>query len=280
MEPAEPIAIAITNRRGMVGLQELVRSRWVFPLFHLLLGSYCFGVAPRPIATLSIWLTMQIGVHAGYHRYFAHRAFRTWPLFEFVLGMTGCLALQNGPIWWSAKHRIHHLHSDTGLDCHSPNKGFLHSHIGWLMSKDIGAIDWRFVRDLRRPIPLWIEGHQDWIHGAYVLIIFLLGGWENLLNCWILPIVICWHTTFSTNSFCHAFGTRPHECHPRMACNARNNPLVAILNLGEGWHNNHHSNPSRAHHGYYRWYQIDVVYSVLYVLELLGLIWHVRRRRR
>ena len=77
-----------------------------------------------------------------------------------------------------------------------------------------------------------------------MLTILLLGGWESLLNCWMLPIVICWHTTFSTNSFCHVLGTRPHKCHPALACNARNNLLVAIINLGEGWHNNHHANPS------------------------------------
>jgi stearoyl-CoA desaturase (delta-9 desaturase) len=260
--------------------QELVRGRWVFLLFHLSLGAYCAGVTLRPIATLMVWLMMQVGIHAGHHRYFAHRSFRTYPWFEFVLGAAGCLALQNGPIWWSAKHRIHHLHADTELDNHSPSKSFWHSHIGWLLADGVGDIEWHYVSDLRRPIPLWIESHQDWIHGLYVMTILLLGGWQSLLNCWVLPIVICWHTTFSTNSFCHVLGTRPHKCQPGAVCNARNNLLVAIINLGEGWHNNHHANPSLGHHGYYRWYQIDIVYTVLLAWEWLGLIWQLKRRRQ
>jgi stearoyl-CoA desaturase (delta-9 desaturase) len=265
---------------GRGSLQEFVRGRWVFSIFHLSLLSFWFGATPDPQCTLLIWFFMQMGVHAGYHRYFAHRSFRTYPWFEFILGVVGCLALQNGPIWWSAKHRSHHMHADTELDQHSPKKSFWHSHIGWLLADCVGEIEWRYVADLRRPIPLWIEKHQDWLHGIYVCGGLLLGGWEGLLNWWVLPIVICWHTTFSTNSICHTVGTCPQRCHPIAVCNARNNILVAIINLGEGWHNNHHARPTLSHHGYYRWYQLDIVYSVLLVFEFFGLVWNLKRSNR
>src|SRR5207247_11162427 len=93
-------------------------------------------------------------------------------------------------------------------------------------------------------------------------------------------MVLCWHTSLGTNYFAHAVGSHPAECPPRGSCAARNNALVALLDLGEGWHNNHHAHPTYAHHGFYRWYQVDVVYLVLLVLEQLGIIWDVKRRPR
>jgi stearoyl-CoA desaturase (delta-9 desaturase) len=258
-------------------LQEFAQSRLVFLLFHLSLLAYLFGAVADPLGTLLVWFVMQFGVHAGFHRYFSHRSFRTYPWFEFMLGLAGCLAYQSGPIWWSSKHRHHHQYADTGLDRHSPLKNFWHAHIGWLWVKGAGAIEWHYVKDLRRPIPLWLEATQPWIHAAYMAMCYLIGGWSGVLNWWAAPIVICWHTTFSTNSVCHLLGTHSQGCHPRGICNARNNALVAILNLGEGWHNNHHANPAVSHHGFYRWYQIDIVYGILVALEKLGIVWKLRR---
>lgn len=260
-------------------LQDFAQSHWVFLAFHLALISYAFGTPADPLGTLLAWFVMQVGVHAGFHRYFAHRSFQTSAWFEFVLGLAGCLAYQSGPIWWSSKHRRHHQHADTEEDHHSPIKSLWHAHIGWLWVKGAGDIEWRYVRDLRRPIPLWLQANQAWIHMAYLVAAFLLGGWSGILNWWILPIVICWHTTFSTNSICHILGTHSQACRPRAACNARNNAVIAIMNLGEGWHNNHHANPRLSHHGFYRWYQIDIVYSILVLLEALGVVWNLRRAR-
>lgn len=260
--------------------QQIARSRWTFLLFHLLLLLYAAGAPPHLAGTAVAWFVMQFGVHAGYHRYFTHGSFRTYRWVEFALGCAGCLAFQNGPIWWASKHRRHHQCADAAGDHHSPTKGFWHAHIGWLWDDGAGRIDWEYVADLRRPVPLWIERHQAWIHGAYVLAAFWYGGWSGVLAWWVAPIVICWHTTFSTNSICHLFGSHPYPCPPRNSCLARNNPVVALLNLGEGWHNNHHASPGLAHHGFHRWYQVDVVFSVLWVLERLRLIWNLKRRRR
>jgi|GEM_PF-216005 len=251
--------------------------KWTFFLFHFLFLLYFLVGQIDLIGSLTVWFVMQMGVHTGYHRYFSHRSFRTSPWFEFILGCAGCLAFQRGPLWWAATHRSHHRHADTSVDLHSPTKGFWHSHIGWLWLKEADNIDCSLVRDLLRPIPVWIESHQEWIHGVYIMSVYLGGGFNGLLAWWVAPIVLCWHTTFATNSFCHTFGSHPYPCRPHGFCMARNNFVVAIANLGEGWHSNHHANPSWCHHGFYRWYQIDIVYVVLWVLERLRIVWGVRK---
>ncbi len=260
-------------------LQESAGSRWMFLLFHLLLLSYGFGAETHLAGTVMVWFVMQVGIHAGYHRYYSHGSFRTSAWFEFLLGLAGCLAYQGGPLWWASKHRRHHQAADTELDLHSPTKGFWHAHLGWFLEKGVWDIDWKYVPDLQRPVPLWIETHKAGIHCAYIAVAYVVGGWNGVLNWWIAPIVLCWHTTASTNSICHLLGTHPFRCHPHETCMARNNFFVALANLGEGWHNNHHANPSFANHGFYRWYQLDVVYCVLLVWEKLGVVWDLRRKR-
>jgi stearoyl-CoA desaturase (delta-9 desaturase) len=258
--------------------RRVAQSRWTFLVLHLVCLVYLFIGEIDIAGSLAVWFVMQIGIHAGYHRYFSHRSFQTHPWFEWVLGCAGSLAFQNGPLWWASKHRRHHQCADTGDDLHSPKEGFWHSHIGWLWSKEATEIDWRFIPDLLRPVPVWIERNQVWMRGIYLSVICLGSGWTGLVTWWILPVVACWHTTFATNSFCHKLGRQTYPCHPYGSCMARNNFLVAIANLGEGWHSNHHANPSYGHHGFYRWYQLDVVYLVLLALERMGIIWELKRR--
>ena len=135
---------------------------------------------------------------------------------------------------------------------------------------------------MRRPHLLWVERNDVPIRVAYAASLALLFGWSGILTYYVVPMVLCWHTSLSTNYFAHAVGSHPAECPPRGSCAARNNALMALVDLGEGWHNNHHAHPTYAHHGFYRWYQVDVVYLVLLVLEKLGIIWDVKRgpRRR
>jgi stearoyl-CoA desaturase (delta-9 desaturase) len=180
-----------------------------------------------------------------------------------------------------SEHRHHHRTADTDADFHTPRHGFWHSHAGWLLKKGVAdRIDWDLIPDLRRPIPLWVHRHQVAIGVAYALAIVVTCGWPGLLTYLVVPVVCCWHTTLAGNSFTHSIGSQPAECPPRGSCAARNNALVALLNLGEGWHNNHHAYPSYAHHGFHRWYEVDIVYLVLLVLEKLGVIWDVKRRPR
>jgi stearoyl-CoA desaturase (delta-9 desaturase) len=254
-------------------------TRWSFLVFHLLFAASWFVGEPHLLGSLLVWGLLQFGVHAGFHRYFAHRSFKTHPWFEFVLAFLGCLAYQQGPLWWASEHRHHHRSADTDDDFHSPRHGFWEAHIGWLLRKDArDRINWDLIPDLRRPIPLWVQRHQFAIRALYAASLALATGWSGILSYWIVPVVLCWHASLATNSFCHSLGSRPIACPPRGSCNARNNAIVALLNLGEGWHNNHHAYPAYAHHGFHRWYEVDVVYLVLLVLERLGVIWDVRRR--
>ena len=257
--------------------QRTARSKWTFIFFHVaFIGYWIFGDV-RVAGSLIVWFVMQLGVHAGYHRYFTHCSFRTHEWFEAVLACVGCLALQNGPLWWAATHRQHHHFADTQADLHSPKQGFWHAHIGWLWSRKADVIDCSLVRDLYRRVPVWVESNQAFIHGAYILTLCSIGGPQALLAFWVTPIVLCWHTTFATNSFCHRFGSQPQSCHPDGFCMARNNLIVGIINLGEGWHNNHHGSPSKCRHGFYRWYELDIVYVILLILEKLRVVWALKR---
>lgn len=261
--------------------RSVAHTRFWFLVFHLLFAASWFVGRPDVLGSLLVWFLLQFGVFAGYHRYFAHRSYKTHPWFEAVLAILGCLSFQGGVLWWVSEHRHHHRTADTGEDFHSPNDGFWHSHMGWLLRKDIDdRINWDLIPDLRRPIPLWVTRNDIPIKIAYAASLALIFGWHGILAYWVVPVVVCWHTSLATNSFCHALGSQPAECPPRGSCRARNNPVIAILNLGEGWHNNHHTHPGYAHHGFHRWYQLDVVYLVLLVLEKLGVIWDVKRRPR
>jgi stearoyl-CoA desaturase (delta-9 desaturase) len=226
-----------------------------------------------------VWFATQLAVHAGYHRCFAHRSFRTHPVIEVIFGCVGSATLQNGPLWWATTHRRHHRFADTEGDCHSPIHGFFHAHSSWLWTTALEEADLRPHPDLVRPHLIWVENHKLLIGGAWVTAVGLAWGVAGLVSYWLLPAVACWHTTSLTNSVAHTFGTRPFACHPRSSCRAANNAIVAWLNLGEGWHNNHHANPACCHHGFYRWYQLDVTYVVIWLLARLGLVWNVRTLR-
>jgi len=254
-------------------------TRVSFLIFHLLFAAWWFVGHPHPLGALLAWSILQVGVFAGYHRYFAHRSYKTHPWFEFVLAVLGSLAYQGGLLWWVSEHRHHHRTADTDADFHSPRDGFWRSHMGWVLRDDIDdRINWDLIPDLVRPHLLWVDRNDLRIKAAYAAALALMFGWTGVLTYWVVPVVWCWHTSLATNSFCHAFGSHRAECPPKGSCAARNNALVALLNLGEGWHNNHHAHPSYAHHGFHRWYELDVVYLFLLGLEKLGIIWDVKRR--
>jgi stearoyl-CoA desaturase (Delta-9 desaturase) len=255
------------------------RTRLGFLIAHLLFAASWFVGTPNLLGSLLVWFVLQVGVWAGYHRYFTHRSYKTHPWFEVVLAVVGSLASQGGLFWWVSLHRHHHRTADTEEDFHSPRHGFWRSYMGWLLRDDVDErIKGAVSPDLRRPHLLWVERNDLRIRVAYAASLALLFGWSGILTYYIVPMVLCWHTSLGTNFFAHAVGSHPAECPPRGSCAARNNALVALLDLGEGWHNNHHAHPTYAHHGFYRWYQVDIVYLVLLVLEKLGIIWDVKRR--
>jgi stearoyl-CoA desaturase (delta-9 desaturase) len=283
MKPMGTISSAVPREPQIEGIRgrTVASTRWSFFIFHVLFAASWFVGQPNLLGSLLAWSILQVGVFAGYHRYFAHRSYKTHPWFEFVLAVLGSLAYQGGLLWWVSEHRHHHRTADTDEDFHSPRDGFWHSHMGWLLRDGVDdGIKWDLIPDLRRPHLVWVDRNDVWIKVAYAAALALMFGWSGILTYWVVPVVLCWHTSLATNSFCHAFGSHPTECPPKGSCKARNNALVGFLNLGEGWHNNHHVHPGYAHHGFHRWYELDVVYLVLLGLEKLGIIWDVKRRPR
>jgi stearoyl-CoA desaturase (Delta-9 desaturase) len=213
-------------------------------------------------------------VTAGYHRYFAHRTYKTSRAFQFVLAILGATSMQNGPIWWASVHRRHHKFSDGPGDPHSPAyRGFWYAHIGWVFDKTMPRPrDDSNVTDLTRfPELRWVDRH-DWIPlGGYAAACFALGGVPGLLWGFVVSTLAVFHATMLINSLAHVRGSRRYETHDR----SRNNALLAILTLGEGWHNNHHRYMSSARQGFF-WWEVDVSYYVLRVFARFSLVWDVR----
>ncbi len=214
-----------------------------------------------------------LAVTISYHRYFSHRSFKTSRVGQFALAVAGCLNVQNGPLWWAAHHRIHHRNSDREGDVHSPVRGgFVWAHCGWLFATLSGP-DRAGVRDLSRYRELvWLE--RLWLLPSVVAIglCWLLGGWAAVCVCFCLTAVVIQHMTFAVNSFGHLIGSRRYQTPDR----SRNSFVLAVLTLGDGWHNNHHHYPHAAQAGF-RWWEIDASFRLIRLAERLGLVWDVRR---
>jgi stearoyl-CoA desaturase (delta-9 desaturase) len=256
---------------------------WVVALPFLGMHIICSAVFFTGIHSLDLvlcglcYFARMFGITAGYHRYFSHRSFKTGRLFQFFMACLGCSALQKGPLWWAANHRGHHRHSDTDLDPHSPViHGIWWSHVGWVLAKDHEATDLHVVRDLARfPELRWLNCWH-WLPGIALAVgCWLLGGWTGLLWGFFVSTVLLYHGVFTVNSLCHLFGRRRFLT----ADQSRNNPFVALITLGEGWHNNHHHYQSSAKQGFF-WWEIDVSYYLLKLLSLFGLVWDLRKPTR
>ncbi len=261
-------------------------SAWVTSVPFVLLHLACLGVlftnAPPLALALcaATYFVRMFGITAGYHRYFAHRSYRTSRPFQFLLACLGCSAMQKGPLWWAAHHRQHHRHSDTEDDPHSPHAtSFWWSHVGWILSEEHKDNPEHEIHDWARyPELRWLD-RNHWVPGlALAALCFVFGLWTGAgaWNClvwgFVVSTVLLYHAVFSVNSLCHLFGRRRYDT----ADDSRNNLLVALLTLGEGWHNNHHHYQSSANQGFF-WWEVDVSYYLIRLLGLVGLVWDVRR---
>ncbi len=217
------------------------------------------------------------GITAGYHRYFAHRSYKTSRVFQFVLAWLGCSALQKGPLWWAGHHRHHHLYSDTPDDPHSPLAGSLwQSHVGWVLAEEYDNTEWKTIHDLSRFWELRLLNRFHWVPGILLgLLCWLIDGWTGLMWGFFVSNVLLYHAVFMVNSVCHIFGRRRYATKD----DSRNNWFVALLTLGEGWHNNHHYYQSSANQGFF-WWEIDVSYYLIKALERMWLVWDVRKPPR
>ncbi|WP_448031891.1 acyl-CoA desaturase [Bradyrhizobium liaoningense] len=232
------------------------------------------GISWQAVAICIVlyWLRM-FAITAGYHRYFSHRAYATSRVFQFVLAFLAQSSAQKSVLWWAAKHRHHHLHSDTAQDVHSPrHKGFLYSHVGWIFYRQHDGTDLVKVSDLASyPELMWL--HRLELLPAVVLagLCFLIGGWSGLVVGFLWSTVVLYHATFCINSLAHVHGRKRYVT----GDDSRNNWLLAFLTMGEGWHNNHHAYQASARQGFY-WYEIDLTYYVLVAMSWLGIVWDLK----
>lgn len=255
--------------RKVSGLRDGGTAFW---LVHLAcLAVFFTGVTWSAVAVCAalFWLRM-FGVTAGYHRYFAHRSYKTSRPFQFVLALIGTLAVQKGVLWWAANHRVHHKYSDQEDDVHSPvQRGFWWSHVGWILSPDFEATDLDRIPDMAKyPELRWLNEHYLLPPVTLAVLLTLVGGAPWLVWGFFVSTTLLWHATFTINSLAHVWGSRRYETTDA----SRNNVWLALLTMGEGWHNNHHRYMNSARQGFF-WWEIDLSYYVLVALSWVGLIW-------
>lgn len=251
---------------------------------------------------VGMYLATAVGITVGYHRYFTHKSFKTSPPVAAVLAALGSMAVEGPMLQWVATHRKHHQHSDGHDDPHSPHahgttlwgmvRGIWHAHMGWIIAtktfvptKERGGFVpddlRRYVRDLVKvrmyrwmnaSFPLWVVlglaipaalGGLFTMSWMGVLLGFIWGG--------LVRVFLVHHVTWSINSVCHIWGTRPFRSHDE----SRNNAIFGVLALGEGWHNNHHAFPASARHGL-RWWEVDVSYLIIRGMGAAGLASDIR----
>eukprot|EP00879_Flechtneria_rotunda_P014913 GHRR01015583.1.p1 GENE.GHRR01015583.1~~GHRR01015583.1.p1 ORF type:complete len:384 (+),score=68.88 GHRR01015583.1:424-1575(+) len=249
----------------------------------IVMHAVAFLVAPfyfswRNVAIgMFTWSLMHaIGICFSYHRQLTHRSFKTPKWLEYLAAWLGSQAAQGDPIEWVSNHRYHHLHTDTPLDPHSPYEGFWWSHMGWFANQQAACerptLDHSNVTDLTcQPFYKFLQATWFWQLIARHLITQAFFGTEAV--CWTLafPIVWGWHVTFLVNSAAHLWGYQIYETGDL----SRNNWWVALLTAGEGWHNAHHAFPFSARHGL-EWYEVDLTYMVVCLLQAVGLAWDVQ----
>jgi stearoyl-CoA desaturase (delta-9 desaturase) len=246
-----------------------------FVLVHLsCIAAIWSGVTWSALALCAaLYVLRMFAVVAGYHRYFSHRAFATGRAFQFVLAVLAQSSAQKSVLWWAAKHRHHHIHSDTEQDVHSPRrKGFVYSHVGWIFDREHDQADLSKVADLTRwPELVWLKRFELLPAIALATVCLLVAGWSGLVVGFLWSTVLLYHATFCINSLAHVRGSKRYVT----GDDSRNNWLLAILTLGEGWHNNHHAFQSSARQGF-KWWEVDVAFYLLKIMSWLGLIWDLK----
>ncbi|TVR03772.1 MAG: acyl-CoA desaturase [Deltaproteobacteria bacterium] len=243
------------------------------PLLLIWIGFSWQGVA----LCIGSYALRMFGVTAGYHRYFSHRSYKAGRVMQFLLAFLAQTSAQKGVLWWASHHRHHHWHSDKPTDVHSPKQhGFWWSHVGWVLSGAWDETDRERVRDLTKyPELVWLDRHHLLPPLLYAAALFAIWGWAGIVWGFLISTVLLWHGTFTINSLSHVFGRRVYDT----TDTSRNNWLLAIITLGEGWHNNHHFFQRSTAQGF-RWYEFDATYLTLKVMSWLRLVSDVTRPPR
>lgn len=259
-----------------------------FILLHLsALFVFAVGVSPIAVAVmLATYAIRVLGITVGYHRYFSHRAFRTGRVMQFILAVMGASAVQRGPLWWAAHHRHHHKYSDQPEDAHSPvQDSFWWSHMFWFLSNGNYRTRSEDIRDFAKyPELVFLDRFDTCVPIFTYTSLFLAGGWiaavwpESGTSGWqmlvwggVIGTLLAYHATFTINSLVHVFGSKRYETGDE----SRNNAWLWPITFGESWHNNHHHFAASARLGFY-WWEIDLGWYFLKVLEKLGLAWDLK----
>lgn len=237
------------------------------------LFAFWTGVNTAALTLLAVtFFVRMFAITGAYHRFFSHRTYHTSRAFQFVLAFLGASAVQKGPLWWAAVHRVHHRRSDKSGDPHSPRDGFWHSHQGWIFDSEWGDTRLDEIKDLTQyPELVWLNRWHIVPPIALGSLCFWIGGWSGFIWGFAISTVACWHSTYSINSLTHIWGRPRYET----GDDSRNNWILALVTLGEGWHNNHHYFQSSARQGFF-WWEIDITYYILRGLQAVGLIWDMR----
>ncbi|MBO6933738.1 MAG: acyl-CoA desaturase [Deltaproteobacteria bacterium] len=246
-----------------------------FILCHLVaFGAIWTGITwQAAVVCLVLYVVRMWGVTAGYHRYFSHRTFKTSRVFQFILAFIAMSSAQKGVLWWGAHHRRHHKHSDQPGDIHSPVLGgFWHSHMGWLFYDGASDTDMDKIKDFAKyPELVWLNKYFLVPPTVLAVACLTFFGLPGLIVGFFWSTVLLWHGTFFINSLAHVFGKRRFQT----TDDSRNGVFLALITLGEGWHNNHHRYQASARNGFY-WWELDVTYYVLKALSWLGIVWDLR----
>ncbi len=259
-------------------IPDYCRISWLFVFFfaliHLLavIAFWFFSWSALGVTLLLHWLFGSIGICLGYHRLLSHRSFQVPQWLEYAIAIIGALAMQGGPIFWVAGHRLHHVYTEDEIkDPYSARRGFWWSHLLWLVYPQPEFFDYeqyvRFAPDLaKQPFYRWLNRYFLLLQLPLGILLYAIGGWSFVLWGMFVRAVWLWHSTWFINSVTHMWGYRTFET----ADNSRNLWWAALLTYGEGWHNNHHAYPQVAKAGW-RWWEIDATWWAINLLRWLGL---------
>ena len=238
------------------------------------------------LTAIGLYFIRMFAITGFYHRYFSHNSFKTNRFWQFIFAVIGNSSVQRGPLWWAAHHRHHHRYADTKKDIHSPSQhGFIWSHIGWLTSPANFPTKIQYVKDWAQyPELRWINRFDIVVPILLAVVLYAGGnllaihaprlgtnGPQMLVWGFFISSVVLFHGTVTINSFDHMFGSRRYNTPDT----SRNNAILALITLGEGWHNNHHHYAVSARQGFY-WWEIDITFYLLKILSWLGIVRDLR----
>ncbi|MDA2934837.1 acyl-CoA desaturase [Acidobacteria bacterium AH-259-D05] len=272
--------------------REARKIDWIRSIPFLALHLVCFAVIwvgwswVAVMVAVSLYFIRMFAITGFYHRYFSHRSFQTSRWVQFLFAVWGNTAVQKGPLWWAAHHRHHHRNSDKDTDIHSPHtSGFFWSHIGWITCKGNFRTNLKAVPDLAKfPELHFLDRFELVVPMILAALLFGSGaalqwlapqlgtsGPQMLIWGFFISTIVLFHGTCTINSLAHLMGRRRYQTSDQ----SRNSLILALITLGEGWHNNHHHFSASVRQGFY-WWEIDITYYLLSLLAKLGLIWDLR----